>query len=83
MRAPLETDSTLTLPTSPGAMLGTVVDGRLVLDEVHRFPTRSLEGDDGPRWDVDGLFDAITKARAVQTKSKAEKAAAVPENLNP
>ena len=41
------------------AMLGAVVDGRLDLDEVHRFPTRSFERDDGPRWDVDGLFDAI------------------------
>ncbi|MHC4908950.1 MAG: rhamnulokinase [Planctomycetota bacterium] len=34
-------------------------DEVLGLVEVHRFPTTSVERDDGPRWDIDGLFDSV------------------------
>ena len=47
--------------TSGRAMLGTLEDGRLGLQEVHRFPNRIVERDGHLFWDFDALLDEILK----------------------
>jgi rhamnulokinase len=46
--------------TSGRVMLGTLRDGVAALDEVHRFPTRSMRLPDGLHWDLGQLFFEIT-----------------------
>lgn len=55
------------------AMLGAIDEGALSLVEVYRFPTESLEFADGPRWDVDGLFDSILTGLRLATALAAER----------
>jgi rhamnulokinase len=44
--------------TSGRVTAGRLEGGRLEVREVHRFANRPIEGDDGLRWDVAGLFEA-------------------------
>jgi len=37
-------------------MLGTLADGRLSLEELHRFPNVPIEDEVGRHWDIDALF---------------------------
>ena len=45
--------------TSGRVVLATFVEGRVSLDEVHRFSTAARQSDDGLRLDVAALFDEI------------------------
>lgn len=49
-------------------ILGTLADGRLTLDELHRFPTPSIQVGSTLRWDVPaiqaGIATGVTKAAA-------------------
>jgi len=40
-------------------MLGTIADGRLALEELHRFPNRVSRADDSLQWDIPRLFDEL------------------------
>ena len=40
-------------------MLGRLEDGRVALEEIHRFPTVSVRLGDSLRWDVLRLWDDI------------------------
>jgi len=43
------------------AIVGIIEDGRLKLDEIHRFPTRGLEINGTIRWNVYRFFEEIVK----------------------
>ena len=40
-------------------ILGTLADGRLTLEEIHRFPNGPAQTENGMRWDIHRLFDEI------------------------
>ena len=40
-------------------ILGTLAEGRLTLEEIHRFPNGPVQTDNGMRWDIHRLFDEI------------------------
>ncbi len=40
-------------------MLGTIADGRLALEELHRFPNRVSRTGDSLHWDIPRLFDEL------------------------
>ena len=40
-------------------MLGTLADGRLALEELHRFPNRVTRADDSLHWDIPELFNEL------------------------
>ncbi|EMI43119.1 rhamnulokinase [Rhodopirellula sp. SWK7] len=40
-------------------MLGSVTDGRLVLEEVHRFPTGAIRIQNSLRWNILGIFEEL------------------------
>jgi len=40
-------------------MLGTLADGRLTLEEVHRFPNTPLRVDGSLHWDISALFEEL------------------------
>ena len=40
-------------------MLGSLADGRLALEELHRFPNRVTRADDSLHWDIPQLFDEL------------------------
>ena len=40
-------------------MLGTIADGRLALEELHRFPNRVSRAGDSLQWDIPRLFDEL------------------------
>jgi len=40
-------------------MLGTLDDGRLTLDEVHRFPNGPVRNGASLHWNIDGLFEGL------------------------
>ena len=47
-------------------MLGTLDDGRLALEELHRFPNTPLENDEhGLHWNIAGLFAEVQKGLAI------------------
>ena len=56
--------------TSGRVTAGRLVDGRVELREVHRFANRPLEGDDGLRWDVPGLFEATLAGLAAASRRR-------------
>src|SRR5690349_4619293 len=40
-------------------MLGTLADGKLVLEEVHRFPNTPIKAGESLHWNIPGLFDEL------------------------
>ena len=40
-------------------ILGHLEDGKMVLEEIHRFPNGNVQKDDELTWDIDGLFAEI------------------------
>ena len=40
-------------------MLGTVADGKVLLDELHRFPNTPLRVDESLHWDIEALFAEV------------------------
>ena len=40
-------------------MLGTIADGRLALEELHRFPNLVTRAGDSLHWDIPGLFEEL------------------------
>ncbi len=40
-------------------ILGTLADGRLTLEEIHRFPNGPLQTENGMRWDIHTLWNEI------------------------
>ena len=45
--------------TSGRLMLGTLRDGQLILEELHRFPNGSTKVGNSLQWNINGLFDEL------------------------
>jgi rhamnulokinase len=52
------------------AILGSLAEGRLVVDELHRFPNTPVSEADGLYWDVRKLWDEIRRGIAVATEER-------------
>ena len=52
-------------------ILGTLAEGRLTLEEIHRFPNGPVQTEHGMRWDIHRLFDEIkTGLKLVAARSE-------------
>jgi rhamnulokinase len=40
-------------------MLGSLTEGRLVLEEIHRFPNTPIKVDGSLHWNISALFDEL------------------------
>src|SRR5690242_12119967 len=49
------------------AIVGTLTDGRLAIEELHRFPNTTVSDGDGLFWDLDALWREIRRGIEIAT----------------